>query len=311
MLRLPALAVLLGTALYSLGAAPCAQTSQIAPGDTIRKLAQSNFGDAAFWPAIVLATNSRSSEGFRSVGDLDNIAGLSKLCIPDKDEAQHWRSSYEKYMAAIQRTALPEPSDVAPKLVEFPPGRPVIVVSWIRHDQIGSFQDPSRQWRKKAPTEIWVTVEPYLQKFCSDFVATNGSDLQQLTERLEQRLGLPPVSGNNEFVKIRLNHPTSRVIFRPCMDPSPNTANCLVGPPPKTIDAKHQQWIFHQYYASFGKARLESFPWTALGYTFDWAVDENGVFQRIGESEFVIREGAPIEVVGAVATGDYCRATSR
>jgi hypothetical protein len=309
MFRLLAVTVAFG--LWPVDAAPCASTRQVAPGDTIRKLAESYFGDAAFWPAIVLATNSRISEGFPFVGDLNNIAGLSKLCIPEKDEAQHWRSSYERYTEAIQATALPEPSEPAPKLAEFPSDRPVTVVSWIRHGQIRSFQDASGQWRKKAPTEIWVTVEPYMQKFCSDFVAAHGSDPQQLTERLEQRLGLPPVSSKDKFLEIRLNHPTSRVIFRPCIDPSPNTANCPVGPPAKTVDQKHQQWIFHQYYSSFGQARLESFPWTALGYTFDWAVDENGVFQRIGESEFVIREGAPIEVLRAVDTGDYCRTTSR
>jgi hypothetical protein len=283
----------------------------VAPGDTIRKLAVSYFGDAGFWPSIVLATNSRLGDGFSFVGDLNNVAEIRQVCIPDKDEAQRWRSSYEKYMAAIQATELPEPAEVAQKLAEFPPDRPVTVVSWIRHGQVKSYQDDSGQWKKKAPGEIWVTVEPYLQKFCSDFVAAHGADPEQLTGRLEQRLGLPPVSSKDKFLEIRLNRPTAKVIFRPCIDPSPNKANCQVGPPPRTVEAKHQQWIFHQYYSSFGQGRLESFPWTALGYTFDWAIGENGEFQKIGESEFVIREGAPIEIMRAVDTGDYCRATSR
>ena len=48
---------------------------------------------------------------------------------------------------------------------------------------------------------------------------------------------------------------------------------------------------------------------TNLGYTFDWAPrgTASHEFQRFGESEFVIPAGAPIEVIGATSTAEYCR----
>jgi hypothetical protein len=38
----------------------------------------------------------------------------------------------------------------------------------------------------------------------------------------------------------------------------------------------------------------------------DHAAGDNE-FQKFGESEFVIRKGAPIEVVGAQSTAEYCK----
>jgi hypothetical protein len=48
-----------------------------------------------------------------------------------------------------------------------------------------------------------------------------------------------------------------------------------------------------------------------LGYTFDWApgphAESDTDFQKYGESEFVIRKGAPVEILGALDTVDYCK----
>ena len=68
-------------------------------------------------------------------------------------------------------------------------------------------------------------------------------------------------------------------------------------------------WFLNQYYSSYGQSLISEFPWTALGYTFDWAQDSSKAsrFERFGESEFVIRAGAPVEILGKeVATAEYC-----
>jgi hypothetical protein len=111
---------------------------------------------------------------------------------------------------------------------------------------------------------------------------------------------------------MRLDHPTPAVIFRPCIDPAADHAGCSVGPPGHA-PAEYQQWLFQQYYSSYGQSELSEFPWTALGYTFDWAPapGPKGSFQRTGESEFVIHKGAPIQIVQVVATMEYCTPASR
>lgn len=302
-------ALLLLASWARLGAAVCPLSHPVAPGDTLRGLAQFYFGESQYWPGIVLATNSRPGEGFGFVSNLNDISKLSKICIPELAEAQRWRSIYQMYLDAILSTALPEPWEAAKQLVEFRPDQELRVATWIRENQIDRYRDSSGKWLNQAPEEIWVTVEPYLQKFCSAYAAAHDHDREELTLRLEQRLGLPPVANKTKFLEIRLDQPDLRVIFRPCMNPSTNTTDCPLGPPPAEVEDSHKNWIYKQYYSSYGVARLSSFPWTALGYTFDWASgpEGGGTFQRLGESEFVVKKGAPIEVLRAVDTGEYCK----
>jgi len=298
--------LLLCASSWPLAAADCAVTRQVTPGDTIPQLAGLYFGDSRFWPSIVLATNSRPKD-FHFVSDLDDLRNVPKLCIPEMEEAKRWRMRYEQYLSAIAAAALPEKSEAPKKLVEFPADQPLTVATWIRETQLGQYRNASG-WRTTAPSEIWVTVEPWLRKFCREFVA-HGNNLDQLIERLEERLGLPPASNKNTFLEIRLNWPSSDVIFRPCLDPATDKTDCPAGPPSAATSEQHLNWIYRQYYSSYGESRLSSFPWTNLGYTFDWAPGSpgGGVFQRVGESEFVIREGAPIEILGEMDTARYCQ----
>lgn len=306
MLRASAV-LFLGTGLLPLAAAECPLPHEVASGDNVRSLADYYFGDSEYWPAIVLATNSRTAEGFRLIANWNDLSRVPKVCIPSLAEADRWRLRFQQYRAAIAEAALPEPWDVAPKLVEFPPDRPIEVATWISEDELRTYRSDSGQWTKRAPDEIWVTVEPYLRRFCSAFLAAHNGSIEQLTLRLEQRLGLPPVSNMSKFLEIRLTRPTLDVIFRPCMNPATSTVNCPVGPPPDQVDSKHKNWIYKQYYSSFGQALLSSLPWTSLGYTFDWARDAaRDRFKRIGESEFVIRKGAPIAILRATDTAEYC-----
>ena len=292
-------------------AEPCPLSHNVAAGDTLRELADFYFGDRHFDSAILLATNSRVREGFSFIADVNDISKIQKVCVPNLTEAQRWRSRYETYIHAIFDMALPEPWETTQDLVTLQPDKETTVATWIRAPQLTTLRDSSGQWLSSAPYDIWVTVEPHLQQFCAAYSAAHAANHAQVTLRLEQRLGVPPASGKTTFVRIRLAHPGLEVIFRPCMYPTTATANCPVGPPPSDVDESHKHWIYRQYYSSYGQSRLSSFPWTSLGYTFDWAPSEHAAsdadFQRRGESEFVIRKGAPIEILAALDTLDYCK----
>jgi len=292
-------------------AEPCPIVHPVAAGDTLRELADFYYGDRRFDSAILLATNSRGREGFPFIADVNDISKIDRVCVPAMTEAQRWRSRYETYIRAVFDMTLPEPWNTTKDLVTFPRDEEITVATWIREPQLKTFRDSSGQWITTAPSEIWVTVEPRLQQFCSAYAGTHAGNHAQVTLRLEQRLGLPPASGKTKFIRIRLAHPGQEVIFRPCMYPLTATVNCPVGPPPSEVDENHKNWIYHQYYSSYGQSRLSSFPWTSLGYTFDWAPAEHAEadtdFQKRGESEFVIRKGAPIEILAALDTMDYCK----
>lgn len=197
-------------------------------------------------------------------------------------------------------------------LVTIPPEQPVNLVAWMRKDQVGRLKTASGDWVKTAAAETWVTVEPNLRQFCQAFVRDRKPDEAKLTQRLEQRLGLSPSSSKTDFVRLRLDHPGSDTIFRPCVDSAADHANCSVGPPPATPQ-NYQQWFNQQFYSSYGQSLIGEFPWTSLGYTFDWASapGKQPPFQRFGESEFVIHKDAQIEILEALATAQYCEAGTR
>ena len=279
-------------------AAPCPLRHPVAPADTLADLAGFYFGSRDFAPAILMATNSRTGEGFAYISNPDSLPKGS-VCIPDAAEAGRSRNRYATYEKSVAAMAVARPWEVDDDaLVTIPAGQPVTVVSWTR---VGKFKAGATS----APGDTWVTVEPYLKEFCGKFLREHSGNREELTERLEQRLGLPPAAGYTTVARIRLDQPARESIFRPCSDPVVSEARCQAGPPSST-DTAYMAWFTGQYYSAYGLPRPNLYPWTSLGYTFDWAQRPNGEFQRVGESEFVIPDGTPINVLALVSTAEYC-----
>lgn len=279
-------------------AAPCPLTHPVAPGDTLPDLASFYFGSRDYAPAILIATNSRTGDGFPFIGN-PSVLPTGSLCIPDALEATRSRERYATYQKAIAETGIAQPWQTSRDLVLIKPDQEVTVATWSRSAQVDRYKDPRKD-------DIWVTVEPHLRQFCSAWSHQHNGDNDELTLRLEQRLGLPPAAGDTHFVRLRLTAQATRKMFRPCSNPATATATCEAGPPDDRNPA-YKAWFTGQYYSAFGLPRPNLYPWTSLGYTFDWAQGNDGAFQRFGESEFVIPKDAPVEVLGAVSTADYCR----
>ncbi len=64
--------------------------------------------------------------------------------------------------------------------------------------------------------------------------------------------------------------------------------------------AEHIFWFNDLKEKSYG---YNGFPWTRLGYTFDWGGDANDDYWL---SEFIIKKGASIEIESITKTQDYC-----
>lgn len=240
----------------------------------------------------MLATNSRLAElpELRFIGDPNLIRPGQIVWLPDAAEKSHWMRHYRSYVAAVLDMSLPQPWEVSRSLVSIPPDAPLTVVSWTRAGQYSV--GPA-----SAGGQIWVTVSPYLRDFCRSL-----KDRSELVTRLEQRLGLPPASNKSEFVEMVLADPAAD-LFRPCADPRIDTTTCPLGPPGEDTPEKHRDWFLGQYFASYATAHPTRYPWNSLGYTYDWGDSPS----EEGESEFVIRPGASIDVVSITPTEQYCR----
>jgi LysM domain-containing protein len=272
------------------------QTYIVQAGDSLEQIAARFYGDRSAAPAILLATNTAAgADGIDYIQNPDNLKTGQKLLIPPADEAKQLNVESETYSKGVSRASLPRQRDVSPVLVTVPAeAKSVVVATWTR---AGKFQLDSRT----ATSDIWVTIVPNVRTFCRVV-----QDRNNLTLRLEQRLGLPPRNGKAEFVELVISDPDKN-LFRPCPDFNIHRNGCTVGfsggyQPDVDHLTPRQVWFLSQYYQSYALARPQQYPWTALGYTYDWGSEDH-----VGESEFVIPKGSPIKVKAIAKTEDYCR----
>jgi hypothetical protein len=144
--------------------------------------------------------------------------------------------------------------------------------------------------------ETWVTAAPELKNFCTPYVSTHSN----LTLRLEQLLGLPPNNGKTKFVAVWVK---PQDLFRPAPDPEITDQEAgLTFPQSKflTVSPEYVTWFNNLSSQSYGE---NGYPWTRLGYTYDWGNPTS----EVGLSEFVINSGATIEVDTVTSTEDYCK----
>lgn len=155
------------------------------------------------------------------------------------------------------------------------------------------------------PVDLWVTVVPEVQTICRGFSG-------DLAMRLRQLLGLHPARKFSNFVIITAN---AADIFRPTPNPDTTTslpcsnpipANCGEAFP-SSATPEHVRWIadtmLSHYVLSESPLIPVGYPWTRLGYTYDWKPGAN----KYGASEYVIKKGSTIKVLDIVPYQTYCR----
>jgi hypothetical protein len=224
------------------------------------------------------------------------VAGLSAGCVDTAEPPPAPPSPMALYQQAISDAAVKQPSDLEASLTPITT-KEVLVSTW-------SYDLDSRSTAKGIRTlgeDVWVTVAPDLQRRCQEMA---GED-QFL--RLQQLLGLPPEDATDRKIFTFLVR--SADIFRPCADPRITTTSCTLDVPDAqpagpTTDA-HLRFLLRQILSSYrvGFDRF-GYPFTALGYTYDWKPDSET--HHIGLSEYVVRRGAVVRDVKEIDTAEYC-----
>lgn len=151
--------------------------------------------------------------------------------------------------------------------------------------------------------DVWTTPFPEMRDF-----AANRQDLLSsataLNLRLAQVLGLPPDTSKDYVVEMWVD---IQDIFRPSADPEVTDTTAELQTPRSdaftSVSLAHQQWISDLQAVSYGP---DGYPWTRLGYTYDWANPNNPV----GFSEFVVRQGAQVRIHSVQTTLEYANQSS-
>lgn len=152
---------------------------------------------------------------------------------------------------------------------------------------------------------IWVTASPQLANWATKetrfmkWVKANETD--KINSRIKQLLGLPPNPAYtyNYFVEFWVK-PAD--LFRPCPDPEIDDTACEACNP--KIDSTFQKWINDTRAARYYDTceLLDKYPWTALGYTYDWSPANKS---HQGMSEYVIHNNVDVIVNKIYTTDEY------
>jgi len=293
----------------------CLATPTVEDNTRLSQISDIWFGDSSFRYAILLATNIRTTDPqFNYISDISNLPKGGAICVPQIDEALRFKTRYDRYIKAVQDMAVAHDFEVVDDLDPLPTAGTYQVATWVRSGELSNYPQGQDVTLGK---DVWVTLSPKLKDFCTAYADTVAGEPLALALRVEQRLGLPPGSTNSHFVTFSVDaYGTGQDIFRPCGISATHTTTCPVGAPKvcspgDDICHAHRDFFFQQYYSAFGTEHPIEYPWTSLGYTFDWAPAPVGFSQeigyiRVGESEYVIPAGSTVKVASVTPTAQYC-----
>ncbi len=198
-----------------------------------------------------------------------------------------------QYFIAISDAKIAEPAEIYPNLIPiletncylFWKDKRVLVATWTKYPDVYRVLDTLTIVRG----DVWVTVVPEIR----DWFQSNGA-VADTVLRIEQLLGLPPCSDYSYFIEMWVD-PAD--LFRPAPDNEITDKICELDFPAGT-DESYKQWFRNNSQHSYTPS---GYPWTRLGYTYDWGPSES----EIGLSEFVIKNGSIIIVKSVVSTKSY------
>jgi len=210
------------------------------------------------------------------------------------------------FTAGMADAINPEPNEIYTNLVSLSNGpnlidtmingsRYIKMVSWKRE---ASYFPKSGKY-KNSWGPIWVTAAPTVKDSCISFYKHQKDP----NMRMRQLLGLQPFTIENVFVELWVQQ---KDMFRPCPDNETDDNKCDLNLP-EDVTEDYRLWFNKirsvQYVdcadSTFG---LAGYPWTQLGYTYDWSPDNPS---NIGLSEFVIRKDSDMFVSGIYTTKQY------
>ena len=245
-------------------------------------------------------------------------------CVPRQPPVTSPDDLWKQYAQALDNAKLPRPEHLSRRLV--PLVKSTDGLTWNDQGQIlmGTFtrQEYFQGMAGKPYTNThgttWVTAAPFLQRFCRSLHLSGDA----LRLRVSQRLGLPPNSQNDAIVQMWVD---PKIFFRPCADPEVTDGECQVNlltgntPNPEAcpwidsaegqtskaftqVSTDHLNWMCGWWKQAYNGDVQKSFPWTALGYTYDWGNPRS----IQGESEFVIPQNSTMVIESVTPLDVYC-----
>lgn len=215
-------------------------------------------------------------------------------------------NAQSNYNAAIADSAIASPGKVMP-LKPLPQSDTVTVVSWVVSQRVPCESGAVPCPMKVGNDPMWVTLAGEVQGTCQAWKL--GGDA--LRRRMEQLLGLPmdPPAPYRKAMFVEIQVARSR-IQRPCLgldETTPARPVCTIDAQPGTPQ-ELRNFVGQQMAGSYvvDNPRGPGYPFTRLGYTYDWGADAR--MNHYGASEFLVAPGTEMKAVKVISTDLYCNA---
>jgi hypothetical protein len=171
----------------------------------------------------------------------------------------------------------------------------VLVVSWMKQSSTQYW--PVGKTFKTSNNQAymsWITTSPEMTGFLKK---NSFPDNKSLHLRIAQVLGMPPDTQNDFFVEFWV-YPEN--LFRPTPDPeiTDHEADLYF---PASASQKHRSWFMNEIANKYDTSTTSAFPWTRLGYTYDWA----NPLHPVGLSEFVVDTSSTVTVKNIYSSWEY------
>ena len=256
--------------------------------------------------AVVVATISLATSACSGTNTVAPSTSSATASSPSSSETLSPTPSSlpPAYLAAVADAESAGPDQLAPSLVALTPGASNVVFN---ADSTAAEMVTLTDWTGYAASvgqsmtlsrEVWLTPVPQLQNLCRAYVAAGGSDPSL---RSLQYLGMPPDAKPVTMVTMMV--PLSGM-FRPTPDPQIDDTTAVYDDgtvqPEDPAYPNHADWFRLQKSLAYDPAN--PYPWTRMGYTYDWGDPAN----KIGASEFVVRQGTTVDIIADQTPEQYC-----
>lgn len=214
---------------------------------------------------------------------------------PAQSSQPSGKTNEELYAMAVKDAAIAEEDEIQP------------LVSLTKKDPLVTWDDQGRvllcTWHSYPDSypegETVTAAWGYIWTFTDKEIATRAGELAKSEDavmRMRQLISINPDKTHSTVTGLWVN-PSD--VIRPAYQSDAANGSMTVGfPVGEEVDESFKAWfdqnILDSYY--YG-----SYPWTRLGYTYDWA--DNG--KEYGLTEFLIKKGAQAEVAFTETTGDF------
>jgi hypothetical protein len=248
-------------------------------------------------------------------------SGIAATSVDDPRSGSISSATWRRYSKSITDAAVATPIEVVSDLLVPAPsdsrtrwrtidGSDYVLVSALRYAPISTVE-PGGAFT--LDTSRWVAIPAQLAQECVRYHCAN-LDRSHLDLQLKQVLGLPP-DADYRYVSQFWVKPSD--MFRPCTDPrvaSPSCPEKFVGASVEvptivgTVNVADFLWAQANYawrapdrfwhkiaiscaqsYSNASAGQCYGFPWTRLGYTYDWSPAAK---DDVGVTEFVVAQGA-------------------